>query len=282
MRCDDAGTQLECRLAEVNMPRLKAREANRGKFRTVLSSSLILFCACAGLAHSQTDAKNAAAERGRKQFAQSCGFCHGVDATGGRGPDLVRSPLVAHDQNGDLIGEVIRTGRPDKGMPALPLTPEQISDIVAFLHGRALEALHSSGVPSDYPAEKLLTGNSQAGKAFFEGAGGCKSCHSSAAELAAGARKYSSIEFESRMLYPDEQPITAVITLLSGEQIRGKVIHQDDFMIGVQGPSGWYQSFARDKVKVEIRDPLEAHRKLLDKLTQAEVHNLFTYLYSLK
>ena len=32
------------------------------------------------------------------------------------GPDLVRSLLVAHDVKGDLIGEVIRQGRPDKGM----------------------------------------------------------------------------------------------------------------------------------------------------------------------
>jgi cytochrome c oxidase cbb3-type subunit 3 len=250
---------------------------------SVVSAGLVLafLAICASAAHSQSDTKNAAAERGRKQFAQSCGFCHGVDATGGRGPDLVRSPLVAHDQSGDLIGEVIRNGRPDK-MPALPLTPEQISDVAAFLHDRALEALRSSGVPSDYPAEKLLTGNSEAGKAFFEGAGGCKNCHSSATDLAAGARKYSSIEFESRMLYPGTQPLTAVVTLPSGEQLRGKVIHEDDFMIGVRGESGWYKSFARDKVKVEIQDPMEAHRRLLEKLTQADMHNLFTYLYNLK
>lgn len=260
-----------------------AGRRGRSLFPALSSGLIFVFIAiCASAAHSQANTKNAAAERGRKQFAQSCGFCHGVDATGGRGPDLVRSPLVAHDQNGDLIGDVIRTGRPDKGMPALPLSPEQISDITDFLHDRALEALHSSGVPSDYPAEKLLTGNPEAGKAFFEGVGGCKNCHRSAADLAAGARKYSSIEFESRMLYPGSQPLTAVVTLPSGEQIRGKVIHEDDFMIGVQGESGWYKSFARDKVKAEIHDPMEAHRKLLDKFTQSDMHNLFTYLYGLK
>ena len=46
-------------------------------------------------------------ERGRKQFQQACGFCHGPDATGARSPDLVRSTLVAHDVKGDLLGEVI-------------------------------------------------------------------------------------------------------------------------------------------------------------------------------
>ncbi len=67
-------------------------------------------------AKAQADAGDkATAERGRKQFEQSCGFCHGADATGARGPDLVRSPLVAHDVKGDQIGQVIRQGRPDKG-----------------------------------------------------------------------------------------------------------------------------------------------------------------------
>jgi len=56
--------------------------------------------------------------RGQKEFQQSCGFCHGPDATGARGPDLVRSAVVAHDVEGNLIGEVIRNGRPDtKDLP---------------------------------------------------------------------------------------------------------------------------------------------------------------------
>jgi cytochrome c oxidase cbb3-type subunit III len=221
-------------------------------------------------------------ESGRKQFSQSCAFCHGADATGGRGADLVRSTLVAHDQNGDLIGEVIRNGRPDKGMPALPTTAEQIADIAAFLHARAREAIESSGVPSDYPVEKLLTGNAEAGKAFFEGPGGCKNCHSVTGDLAGLAKKYSSIEFEAHMLYPGHRHKSAVVTLPSGDHVRGTVVHEDDFMIGVRDEAGWYRSFSRDSVKVELQDPLEAHRKLLDKLTQKDVHNLFAYVYSLK
>jgi cytochrome c oxidase cbb3-type subunit III len=233
-------------------------------------------------AEPQSDPPAAQVESGRKQFSQSCAFCHGADATGGRGADLVRSTLVAHDQKGDLIGEVIRNGRPDKGMPALPATAEQIADIAAFLHARAREAIRSSGVPSDYPVEKLLTGNAEAGKAFFEGPGGCKNCHSVTGDLAGLAKKYSSIEFEARMLYPGKQHKSAVVTLPSGDQVRGTVVHEDDFMIGVRDETGWYRSFSRDKVKVELQDPLAAHRTLLDKLTQKDVRNLFAYVYSLK
>jgi cytochrome c oxidase cbb3-type subunit 3 len=265
---------------EQNFSRVSGKTITNWLATSVIAFGLLALWVAA--ARSQTDSNDAAAQRGRKQFQQSCGFCHGQDATGARGPDLVRSPLVAHDKKGDLIGEVIRNGRPDKGMPPLPATDEQIADIAAFLHARAQEAIMSSGVPSDYPVEKLLTGNAQAGKAFFEGAGGCKNCHSPTGDLAGIARKYSSIELEAHMLYPGHATKAAQITLPSGEQIHGPVVHSDEFMVAVRDENGWYRSFSRSKVRVELQDPLEAHRKLLDTLTQEQVHNLFAYVYSLK
>ena len=232
---------------------------------------------------AQTDPDAAAAvERGRKEFVQSCGFCHGADATGARGPDLMRSPLVAHDVKGDQIGQVIRQGRPDKGMPAMPLSDAQILDIAAFLHARAAEAARSAGVPKIYPVEKLLSGNAEAGKTFFNGAGGCTKCHSVTGDLAGVAGKHTPIELEARMLYPGGKHRTAVITLASGAQVKGAVEHADDFVIAVRDEKGWYRSFRRDRVKVEIDDRLAEHRELLGKLTQKDVHNLFAYIETLK
>lgn len=254
-----------------------------------LARVAILFAATAILtplwnfsAWSQAISPDPAMERGHKQFQQACGFCHGPDATGSRGPDLVRSPLVAHDVKGDKIGEVIRLGRADKGMPAMSMTDEQVQDIAAYLHGRAAEAISSSGVPSKYPVERMLTGNAEAGRAFFNGAGGCKNCHSPTGDLAAVATKYSAIELQAHMLYPGGKRTIAVVTLPSGELVKGPLVHADDFVISLRDASGWYRSFTRDRVKVELQDPLAAHRDLLDKVTQADVHNLFAYLESLK
>lgn len=250
---------------------------------SLVGVATLLVGAAAAQKRAKSPEDTAAAERGQKTFTQSCGFCHGADATGARGPDLVRSPLVAHDVKGDLIGPVIRQGRPDKGMPALPLTDEQISDIAAFLHRRTAEAMASSGVPKDYAVEKLLTGNAEAGKAYFNGPGGCTKCHSVTGDLANVASKYSSIELEARMLYPDVPHSTvATVTLRSGEKITGPVEHIDDFMIGLRDSSGWYRSFSRASVKVELQDRLAAHRELLDKLTQTELHNLYAYIATLK
>jgi cytochrome c oxidase cbb3-type subunit III len=227
-------------------------------------------------------AKDPAAERGQGTFKQSCGFCHGEDATGARGPDLVRSPLVAHDVKGNLIGDVVRQGRPDKGMPAMNLNDTQIQEIAAFLHARAAEAMESASVPKVYAVEKLLTGNAEAGKAFFNSAGGCDKCHSPEGDLAKISTKYSPIELQSRMLYPGGKHTTAVVTLPSGEQIKGALEHADDFVIALRDSDGWYRSFARNRVKVDLQDQLASHRELLGKLKQAEIHNLFAYLQSLK
>src|SRR5690242_8550245 len=205
-----------------------------GEFLTLLLALFFFFGLTAARSQSAAQdsaAKDPAVQRGSQQFAESCGFCHGPDATGSRGPDLVRSPLVAHDVKGDKIGEVIRLGRPDKGMPAMTLADAQILDIAAYLHSRTAEALKSSRVPSAYPVEKLLVGNPAAGQTFFNGSGGCNACHSPTGDLAAIAAKYSPMDLQARMLYPKGKHTVAVVTLPSGEQIKGPVVHADDFVI---------------------------------------------------
>src|SRR5690348_6167110 len=115
-------------------------------------------------------------ERGRIQFQKTCAFCHGPDANGGStGPNLVQSAVVRHDNKGDQIGPVIRTGFPDKGMPAFQLSSDQIMDIVAFLRFRLDQSDRRSAARagSGYSLSKLLVGNAEAGKEFFNGAGKC-------------------------------------------------------------------------------------------------------------
>lgn len=239
-------------------------------------------------AEAQDD--SAAVDRGRTQFKSSCGFCHGNDATGARGPDLVRSAIVNHDDRGNLLGPVIRNGRPDKGMPSFStLKDDQIADIVAFLHRQARAALKSGEVPGSYPVSKLLTGNAEAGKEYFYGAGGCSHCHSVTGDLAGIAKKYSPIDLQQRMVYPasrrDERTIerrTAVVTLKDGTHFEGKIAHQDEFTIGIVCGDGWYRSWPVEDVKIEIHDPLEVHRELTTRYSDADIHNLFAYLETLK
>ena len=226
-----------------------------------------------------------AIERGRTQFKSSCGFCHGDDATGNRAPDLVRSALLSRDEKGELVAPVIRNGRPDKEMPAFPTLSEAvIADIVLFLHKQAYDAMHSNGIPNDYPLAKLLTGNASDGKAYFNGAGGCSGCHSPTGDLAGVARKYGPLSLQQRFLYPSAgAKLTATVTLPDGQKMEGRVVHNDEFEIAITAADGWYHSWPRSGLKdVEIHDPLTAHRELMNKYTDKDIHNLFAYLVTLR
>jgi cytochrome c oxidase cbb3-type subunit III len=228
----------------------------------------------------------AAAERGRALFKENCAACHGEDATGGRGTDLIRSTLVRHDKNGELVAPVITGGRVEKGMPAFPsLMESQVSDIVAFLHAQImLFDLHTrfGPYPNDIPASRLASGSVEAGKAYFYGAGGCSNCHSPTGDLAGIASKYNPPDLEVRFLYPSGTPSTAVVTLPDGEKYEGTLLLNDGFNVAIQTKDGWYHSWPASSVKIEVHDPLAAHAALLDKYTDADMHNIFTYLETLK
>src|SRR6059036_703570 len=73
----------------------------------------------------------ASAERGRGLYASNCAFCHGSQGMGTeQAPALVRNFLVSQDRNGEMIGPVIKAGRPTLGMPAFAsLQPGEISDL---------------------------------------------------------------------------------------------------------------------------------------------------------
>src|SRR5438067_1744884 len=177
-----------------------------------------------------------AVERGRAQFAQSCAFCHGPNANGGtHGPSLIRSAVVRHDENGNLIGPVIREGRREQGMPAIQLDPSQVADIVTFLKSRIAAAdLRSANRPVQGFGDKLLTGSADAGKAFFYGAGGCSTCHSPTGDLAGIAPKHSAAVLQAAFLYPRPKRTTATVTDAAGKQYSGDLLALTNYDVAIQ------------------------------------------------
>jgi cytochrome c oxidase cbb3-type subunit 3 len=231
-----------------------------------------------------------AAKRGQEVFVRNCGFCHGANANGAEGPNLVRSTIVLHDEKGELIGPVVLKGRPDKGMPAFAsLTQAQIYDISQFLRARVEAAANRY----TYKMQDIVTGNAGAGEAYFNGAGRCKTCHSVTGDLAHIGSKFQPTALQARFLFPagsspgGESAKSAdgpkvKLALKSGETVTGRLKRLDDFDVSIYDSAGNYQSYAVSEVKIEVEDQLATHRELLSKYTDADMHNLLAYLVTLK
>lgn len=222
-------------------------------------------------------------QSGALVFRQHCSFCHGRDAGGGEsGPDLTRSKLVTQDIDGEKIGAVVRNGRPDKGMPRFDLSVQEIAGLTAFIHTQQHNALTRKGGRKGVDVADLQTGNAQDGKQYFEGAGGCATCHSATGDLSGIASRYRGLELEEQMLYPRQAKSKVSVTLASGETITGTLAYLDEFTVGVIDPAGVYRSWRTNDVQYEIDAPVNAHAELLSKYTDADIHNLMAYLQTLR
>ncbi len=218
---------------------------------------------------------------GKAQFAQTCGFCHGANARGASGPDLIHSSLVSHDVKGDLVGPVVLNGRPDKGMPAFQLSDAQIRSIATYLHSEAhLASTTYQRGPGEYPLAKLLVGNVATGRQYFESK--CSSCHSVAGDLAHIATRYKPVDLQSRIAFPSGAVPTLTVTEPSGNVVSGTQVYADEFVVSLRDKNNWIHTFNRKLVQVEIKDPLAAHTKLLQSYTDENLHDLFAYLETLK
>lgn len=267
-------------------------------------------------AHQRPPADPAVLARGRALYSGSCAACHGADARGGQlgGVNLLRSQLVFNDQDGELIIPVVQNGRPGTQMPPMPIPPEDIKAIAAFVHDLQAKGSNQGGPPQgDAPVElDILVGDAKAGAQYF--AAKCGSCHSPTGDLQGVGSRYAEARLlqnawvsggtsrprgqgggagggsgaaggaGARGAQADRRTTTAVITLPSGEQVEGRLVRIDDFLVGIVQADGTQRSFRRngDVPTVEIKDPLAGHKALLGVLTNKDMHDVTAYLASLK
>ena len=240
----------------------------------------------------------AAVERGRTAFGGKCASCHRANARGGQGfsgPDLIRSVLVLQDINGRQIGASLEAGHPDKSAPPIPLEPAEIADIATFLHREITYAAERS----NYQLQYVMTGDAQAGEAYFNGAGGCGRCHSPAGDLKGIGARHDGPTLQTLIAFgtiavggrgqggagaSSRTARKATISLPSGESFTGVLVRLTDFDVTIRDDGGRSLSWLRNgnAPKVQVTDPLQGHIDLLPKYTDADIHDLAAYLATLK
>ena len=241
--------------------------------------------------------------RGKTLYEINCRACHGADLRGGDigGPNLLRSQLVLNDQHGELILPVVKNGRMNPGMPVmppLPLPDDDVKAIAEYIHAVAATMRGQGSPPAGAEVElNVLVGDATAGRAYFSSR--CASCHSPTGDLQGLASKIS----DPRQLQNywitgggggrggrggggagGRPEVMVMVTPASGSKVEGRLDRIDDFIVVLTPADGIQRSFRRDGdvPKVEIRDPLDAHRKLLTVYTDKDIHDVTAYLVTLK
>lgn len=223
------------------------------------------------------------------------------------GPNLLRSPIALADVDGESLGPVIKSGRQNPGMPVmppLPLSDDDIKAVSAYIRSVLASAGRQGSPPEGAPVVlNILVGDRAAGQKYFSAT--CASCHSATGDLKGLASRITDpTELQNYWISggmgggrggrgggaaqpPGGRPrptTTVTVTTASGEKVEGRLVRIDDFLVVLAGSDGMQRSFRRDGdvPTVEIKDPLDPHKKLLLSYTDKDIHDVTAYLVTLK
>jgi cytochrome c oxidase cbb3-type subunit 3 len=238
-------------------------------------------------------------KRGAGLFGVYCRACHGTDLRGGDqgGPNLLRSQIVLNDQDGESIGPVVLNGRQNPGMPVMPplaIPPEDVKAIATYIRSVLATARGQGAPPEGAPvALNIVVGDAKAGQEYFNKT--CTTCHTAANMQGIASRVSDPMALQNYWVGggggggrgrggPPQTPVTATVTDASGQKVEGRLVRLDDFGVAIALSDGSSRSWRRDGdvPKVEVKDPREAHRKLLPTYQDQDIHNVTAYLVTLK
>ena len=177
-------------------------------------------------------------------------------------------------------------------MPPLNIPPDDVKAIATYIHSVTASARGQGAPPEGPPIElNIVVGDATAGQAYF--AAKCTACHTAADMQGIATRVSNPMALQNYWVGggggrgrggAPPTTVTAIVVYASGQKTEGRLIRLDDFSVVVALADGTSRSFRRDGdvPKIEVRDPREAHRKLLPNYADKDIHDVTAYLVTLK
>jgi cytochrome c oxidase cbb3-type subunit 3 len=214
-------------------------------------------------------------EHGRQTFEVNCAVCHGVDASGGRGPNLRRAHIARAPDEAALC-DLIETGIPPEMPAGAFLTDVEVRALVAFV--RSLGQSEAAAVSGDAAhGERVFAAN------------GCSACHILAGQGTALGPELTDLGDRRSAAYVREvllDPASRLpaeflmvrVTTLSGNVVEGIRVNEDNFSIQLRDTSGSLRSFT--KAELKSQEPLKGQTPMpsFKNLPPADAQDLVAYL----
>jgi cytochrome c oxidase cbb3-type subunit III len=250
--------------------------------RPLIGVSTCLFALIAsGWAQSNPFPSPEAETEGAALFQTHCSYCHGAHGEGGRGADLTTGQYRHGGTDANLFS-TIRNGIPGTEMPVVRATDEEVWKMVAFV-----KRLGSAGLGQKAP------GDSVAGKALYEGKGGCATCHSVGHEggslgpdLSDVGRRRNLAYLEESLVHPEAdvpiryRPLRLVTK--SGQIVTGLRLNEDDISIQIRDDKDNLRSFLKTNLKEMGYDKPTLMPSFASIFTKKEIDDVVAYLNSLR
>ena len=225
----------------------------------------------------------AAVARAAPVYQQNCSFCHGPQARGATAPGLVTSDAVLADDHGEHLAPFLKTGRPEKGMPAFSqLSEQQRIDLAEFLH-QQVEDIANRGA---YHLPNIVVGDAAKGQTYVTGQ--CMSCHTAATFVHIASKFRFPDQLQRSWIWParpadSSLAIIATVKTQQGATISGRVTQVSDFRITLISADGKTHTIDRGPgVDIQMKDPLTPHQALVNSLRNDDMHNVTAYLETLR
>ena len=190
--------------------------------------------------------------QGATLYQAHCSVCHGVDGSGGKGPNL-RRPTYHRAGDDEALLRVIRRGIPEGGMPSgWMLNTLELRQVGGYL--RSIGRTAAAPVP----------GKSERGLVVYERQG-CSSCHiirgeggSLGPELSEVGLRRGAPHLRESIVNPgaDLPEKSAFIEAVSanGVEIRGLLVNEDVFSIQIRDASNRFHSLDKRRLR-DLRRP---------------------------
>ena len=207
-----------------------------------------------------------------------CGDCHGLDASGYRGPDLNAFAAANPDER---IFEIIRKGVPGTEMPPTTAPDDDLLLIIAYLR--------NLGTPA---ASDKVAGNVDNGAKVFDAE--CAQCHRAAGrggrigpDLSRIGLARSRAALVREIRTPSEwiPPAYETVTLITndGRKIRGVKKNEDVFTIQVMELRERLQGYQKSNLKEVIYEKTSLMPAFgPERLSDGDLNDVVAYLTTLK